>query len=121
MQVPGNEVHFLKFCETFFNKRQCFLGKLSSITPSIKNLDPINQVKTMLCPATLKATTLVNKYISIMLKARTNIDNGDHVSNLTFPPHVENYSHRESSLDDSFVSVSTSTSLPSFSDFEDLD
>ena len=121
MQVPGNEVHFLYYCETFLNKRQCLLGKLSSINPIIKNLDPTNQIKTMLCPATLKATTLVNKYISIMLKARTNIDNGEHVSNLTFPPHVNNYTCTESSLDDSIASVSTSSSLPSLSDHDDSD
>ena len=111
MQVPGDEIHFLKFCETFFNQRQCFIGKLGSINPSIHAMSPIEQVKSMLCPTTPKATTLINKFISIMLKARSNIDNGDHQTNLTFPPHVENYSCPNISLDASFSTVSSSSSF----------
>ena len=75
MQVPGDEIHFLKFCETFCNQRQCFIGKLGSINPSFHAMNPIEQVKSMLCPTTPKATTLVNKFIAIMFKARSNIDN----------------------------------------------
>ena len=106
MEVPGDEVHFLNFCETFTNQRNCLLGKLRAINPTIQNLNKIDQVKIMLCPTTPTASKLVNKFILIMLKARTNIDNGDHVSNLTFPPHV----FPEFSLDDSQVSNSSSSS-----------
>ena len=118
MQTPGSEMHFLKFCETFVNQRQCFIGKLSSLNPSILNMNPTDQVKTMLCPTTPKATKLINKYIAIMLKARDNIDSGDHVSNLTFPPHAVNYVCPALSLDDSQSTVSSSSSFASESELE---
>ena len=57
----------------------------------------------------------MNKYMTIMLKARKNIDDGTHVSNLTFPPHVEFYNCPDVSLDDSsslytsFSSISLSS------------
>ena len=110
MQVPGDETHFLGFCETFLNKRQCFLGKLSSLNKSILDLNPIDQIKVMLCPTTPQAAKLVNKYISIMFKARKNIDNGDHISNLTFPPQVHDYVCRDSFVDENNLSVSSSSS-----------
>ena len=118
MQVPGNEEHFLKFCETFSNQRQCFIGKLSSINPSILALNPTEQVKSMLCPATPKAANLVNKYIAIMFKARGNIDSGDHASNLTFPPHVANYTCPDISFDESLTTDSESPSSDSESEDE---
>ena len=73
MQVPGDEVHFLGNCETFSNKRQCLLGKLRSLNENIKKYDNFRQVQSMLCPTSAKAAKLVNKYISIMFKARENI------------------------------------------------
>ena len=112
MQVPGDEIHFLGFCETFLNKRQCLIGKLSSLNPNILNYSPLEQVKLMLCPTTAQAAKLVNKYIYILLKARENIDNGEHVSTLTFPPNVQNYECHDISLNESFVS-STSSILSS--------
>ena len=108
IQVPGDEIHFLNFCETFRNKRQCFLGKLSGINKSIYDLNPTDQVKSMLCPTSHMATKLINKYISIMFKARANIDDGDHITNLTFPPHVQNFTCPD--LNESFSSVSSSSS-----------
>ena len=77
-------------CETFMNQRNCFLEKLKSLNPSVSNLSFENLVKTMLGPTTTQSAKLVNKYIAIMMCARKNIDDGLHVSNLTFPPHVEN-------------------------------
>lgn len=109
MQVPGNEAHFLRFCETFINKRQCLLGKLSSINPNILKYSPDEQVKIMLCPSSAQATKLVNKYIHILMKARENIDNGDHITNLTFPPNIQNYQHLDDTLDESFLSSSTTS------------
>ena len=73
MQVPGNEAHFFRFC---------LLGKLSSINPNILNYSPDEQVKIMLCPSSAQATKLVNKFFHILMKARENIDNGDHITNL---------------------------------------
>ena len=88
-QVPGNESHFLMFCDNFLNKRQCFLGKLIALNPSFTSMSPNDLIKSMLCPTSVQSAKLVNKYISIMNKARKNIDEGLHVSNLTFPPHIE--------------------------------
>ena len=38
------------------------------------------------------AAKLVNKYINILFKARKCIDSGDHISSLTFPPTIEQFS-----------------------------
>ena len=116
--VPGDEKHFLMYCETFLNKRQCFLGKMKSLFPAISNLDSDEIIKFILCPTTSQSVKLVNKYISIMIKARDNIDDGIHVSNLTFPPHVENYTCHDISLDESIYSNSSCESLSSESDPE---
>ena len=113
--VPGNEAHFLMFCPTFLNKRQCFLGKLKSLNPKCSNLCCDDLIKSILCPTTTQSAKLVNKYITIMLKARKNIDEGTHVSNLTFPPNVEHYNYPDvsfdvsSSLNSSFSSISLSS------------
>ena len=116
--VPGDEKHFLMFCETFMNKRQCFLGKMKSLFPAFSNLSNDDIIKFILCPTTPQSAKLVNKYISIMIKARDNIDDGIHVSNLTFPPHVENYTCHDISLDESIYSNSSCESLSSESDPE---
>ena len=121
MQVPGNEAHFLRFCETFVNKRQCLIGKLSSINPNILDYSPDVQVKIMLCPSSAQATKLVNKYIHILIKARENIDNGDHITNLTFPPNIQNYQHLDDTLDESFLSSSTISNNLSSESFTESD
>ena len=109
------------FCETFMNQRQSFIGKLKSQNPAVSNLNSENLIKSMLCPTTTQAAKLVNKYITIMMRARKNIDEGLHMSNLTFPPHVENYSCPDTSLNESFSS-SSGESLSSESILEsDLD
>ena len=106
------------FCDTFLNKRQCFLGKIGSLFPAFSNLSTDDIIKFILCPTTPQSTRLVNKYISIKIKARDNIDDGIHVSNLTFPPHVENYTCHDVSLDESFYSDSSCENLSSESDLE---
>ena len=100
------------FCDTFMNQRQCFIGKLKSLNPAVSNLNPVDLIKSMLCPTTTQSAKLVNKYITIMMRARRNIDEGLHMSNLTFPPHVKNYSCPDISLNMSFSS-SSSESLSS--------
>ena len=102
------------------NKRQCLLGKLSSLNPKILEYSKIEQVNLMMCPTTAKATKLVNKYIHILFKARENIDNGEHISNLTFPPNIQNYECHDISLDESFVS-STSDGYTESSSEDDCD
>ena len=121
-QVPGDEEHFLMFCDSFLNKRQCFLGKLKALNPSFSSMSPNDLVKSMLCPTTTQSAKLVNKYILIMFRARNNIDEGLHISNLTFPPHVEHYNCPDVSLDESFISSSNCSTLSSDSFWEsDID
>ena len=53
-----------------------------------------------------------------MFKARGNIDSGDHASNLTFPPHVANYTCPDISFDESLTTDSESPSSDSESEDE---
>ena len=52
-----------------------------------------------------------------MLKARANIDDGDHITNLTFPPHVQNFICPD--LNESFSSVASSSSFALSDSFSD--
>ena len=92
----GDEKHFLLKCPTFLTNRQCFIGKLSSLIPSFKNMSTDLQLRTMLCPTTAIATKLVNKYIQILFNNGARIDNGDAIlSYLTNSTNVncDNYIH----------------------------
>ena len=48
-----------------------------------------------------------------MFKARENIDQGEYISNLTFPPHVKDFQYLNESLDESFLSTTTCDYLSS--------
>lgn len=60
-----------------------------------------DKVKTLLCPASIMAAKLVNKYIGLMFKARDRMDEGLDPSLLTFPPQVTGL---QSDLDQSSLS-----------------
>ena len=68
-----------------------------------------------MCPSTPQIAKTTNKYIRIMEKARENIDNGEHISTMTFPPQVfdyvdcvsENESESDSDNDISYHSASS--------------
>ena len=63
------EFHFLFQCTTFNLKRQCFLGKLSSLGIIIQETWPDNvKLAKVLCPTSTQAAKTVNKYISNMEK-----------------------------------------------------
>ena len=84
------------------------------------------KLSTALCPTSARAVKITNKYISLLFKARKRIDNGDHVSNFTFPPTIDPYCWEslevtsESELSDAESSVSSlecmSSSFTSMSD-----
>ena len=97
-----NESHFLLGCATFMNKTRCFESKLSTLVPDFYQLSNENKLSTILCPTSAQATKLANKYIDILFKARNHIDNGEHISNPTFPPNLEYFTE-----DDLNVSSST--------------
>ena len=71
------EFHFLFECSTFILKRQCFLGKISSLGITFENNLPENiQIAKILCPTSTQAAKCINKYILIMEKSRRLIDEG---------------------------------------------
>ena len=115
MEEVDSEVHFLGFCETFFFKRQCLIGRLSALNQNFSRMSPNEQIRAMLCPSTPQIAKTTNKYIRIMEKARENIDNGEHISTMTFPPQVfdyvdcvsENESESDSDNDISYHSASS--------------
>ena len=72
-----DEYHFCLICPTFLTKRNCLFGKLSSINPYFPSLNNNQKLSTLLCPTNPKSTKLINKFISIVCKARSRIDNGD--------------------------------------------
>ena len=65
---------------------------MATVVPGFNNLPLEQKLVTALCPTSAQAVKITNKYISILFKARQNIDSGIHISNLTFPPIVDPYS-----------------------------
>ena len=119
-----DEKHFLLKCNTFRNKTRCFESKLSSLIPWYNSLADSAKLATILCPTSGPAAKLANKYINILFKARTSIDNGEHISNLTFPPNIEHFSSDEFDLSN-MSHLTTSDSDLSLSDnsstFDEID
>ena len=76
------ESHFLHDCSTFSLKRNCFFSMLNTLIPGFIFMSRINKISTMLCPTSVKASKLVNKYIDILFKARNLIDEGTPVSTI---------------------------------------
>ena len=119
-----NESHFLLGCATLMNKTRCFENKLSTLVPGFNHLSDEDKLSIVLCPTLAQATKLTNKYIDILFKARTHIDNGEHISNLTFPPNLQYFTEDDlnvsSSLDctDSDLECSFQSDLSSLSDFD---
>ena len=63
-------------CDTLNVKRECFLGKMSSIVAGFKDMSAENKIKTILCPKSSAAVKTINKFIRIMFLARDNINEG---------------------------------------------
>ena len=91
LESIDSEEHFLLHCPTFLIKRNCFVGKLKSLLPHLKfdSLSDESKLATILCPVTAQAVKLVNKFILIMGKAREKIQEGEHISSLTFPQMIQ--------------------------------
>ena len=84
----GDEKHLLLNCPTFLTNRLCFIGKLSSLIPSFKNMSTDLQLRTMLCPTTTTAAKLINKYIRILFDSRARLDNNEVI--LSYPTNPTN-------------------------------
>ena len=52
---------------------------LSSINSNFLNLNDDEKLITLLCPADAKSAKLINKVISILISARSRIDNGESI------------------------------------------
>jgi hypothetical protein len=72
-----SEIHFLARCTRFKFKRACFLKRLQCIVPAVSTMSELDLVKTILCPATPQAAKLADKFLGIMFRARTDIDDGN--------------------------------------------
>ena len=115
------EFHFLFQCGTFELKRQCFLGKLSALGIIINNEWPDNlKISKVLCPTSVQAAKLVNKYISIMETSRSKIDEGTPPNYLGHRnPIVLDYENVEPTDSDCSFSLSTISSDFFESSFEE--
>ena len=91
-QSIDTEFHFLFECSTFHIKRQCFLGKLSSLGIKVEdNWSEHFKLASVLCPTSAKVAKCVNKYITIMERNRKLLDEGTPINHLGYrnPPIVE--------------------------------
>ena len=76
-QSLDTEFHFLFECSTFSWKRQCFFGKLASLGIIIEDTWPDHvKLAKVLCPTSAQAAKCISKFISIMEKNRSLIDEG---------------------------------------------
>ena len=72
-----NEKHFLLVCKTFSLKRQCFLGKLSSLGVNFGEDESLDsRTAKLLCPANGSVAVCTNKYIRLLFKNRKLMDDG---------------------------------------------
>ena len=70
------ELHAILECDTFKLKRQCFLSRISALSPNFTTLTAEKQLITILCPATAEIAKCVSKYLGILSHIRNEIDNG---------------------------------------------
>ena len=121
-----SELHFLLKCSRFKTSRLCFFKRFERFVPRISTMTELDQLKTLLCPTTPQAGKLVNKFIGIMFRARSDIDSGNAYKNYpTWEPNLPNPfiiardifdSDADDDLENSFVSESSSSHGGEFSD-----
>ena len=71
-----DEQHAILLCGTFAIKRNCFLGKISSLLPNFHQLSMNNKLISVLCPANADIALCVSKYLGIITETRNKLDNG---------------------------------------------
>ena len=71
-----DEQHAILICGTFTIKRNCFLGKISSLLPNFHQLSLNNKLISVLCPANADVALCVSKYLGIITETRKKLDNG---------------------------------------------
>ena len=85
-----DEIHFLVRCNKFSIKRNCFFGKVGSISPNFEKLNDEEKVASMLCPVDIRVAKIVNKFITIMVEARKRLDRGEPIDIGNFTNNVIN-------------------------------
>ena len=71
-----DERHAILSCTTMTLKRNCFIGKMSSLIPGFENLSDENKLATILCPKSTETATCVSKFLGIISETRRKIDMG---------------------------------------------
>ena len=71
-----DEQHAILECNTFFVKRNCFLGKMIAILPRFEQMSPEHRLLTILCPSNVKIALFVSKYLKIITETRRKLDQG---------------------------------------------
>ena len=71
-----DENHAILECNTFSIKRNCFLGKLTSLLPDFGHLSSEHKLLTILCPANADIALCVSKYLKILTETRMKLDLG---------------------------------------------
>ena len=75
-QSLDNEMHAILVCNAMSIKRNCFLGKMSSLNPNFQYLSPENKLATILCPKNSEIAICVSKYLGILSETRKKLDLG---------------------------------------------
>ena len=83
-----NEQHLLTGCSTFTLERNCLFAKLGCIIPDFHTLNLEQKTSTLLCPTTVVAAKMVNKFIQLVFQMRTLLDDGVPALNLGFKQGV---------------------------------
>ena len=71
-----DEKHAILLCNTFTIKRNCFLGKMSSLLPGFSEMNVDDKLLSILCPASADIALCVSKYLGIITNTRTKLDQG---------------------------------------------
>ena len=71
-----DEKHAILECSTFSIKRNCFIGKFTSLMPNFGQMSPEHQLLTILCPVNAEMAVCVSKYLKIITETRMKLDQG---------------------------------------------
>ena len=79
-----DEYHAILECSTFLIKRNCFIGKVTSLMPNFEQMSLEHKLLTILCPVNAEMALCVSKYLKIITETRIKLDQGLSNTMLTF-------------------------------------
>ena len=71
-----DEMHAILLCPTMSLKRNCFVGKMSSLIPDFDTLSDRDKLATILCPKNNETAICASKFLGIISETRKKIDMG---------------------------------------------